>query len=112
MTANLKTDGATEMCFCFYEDRMMGKQRAALTIKAELFIAMYPQTRRALFLIITLDARGLSRHIIISVKNLRVHAYKHKDVLYMHFQVTTSKKTAKKHLGAVIYVLNLSLMSH
>lgn len=65
----MKTDGATEMCSCFYEERMMGKQRAALTIKAELFVALHPKTRRTLFIINTLDARGLSSHIITSLKN-------------------------------------------
>lgn len=43
MTASLKTDGATEKCSSFHEERMTGKQRAALTIKVELFIAKHPR---------------------------------------------------------------------
>lgn len=47
MTASLKTDGTTEKCSCFYEERVTGKQRAALTIKVELFIAKHPRNQES-----------------------------------------------------------------
>uniref|UniRef100_G3PSR2 Tripartite motif containing 66 n=1 Tax=Gasterosteus aculeatus TaxID=69293 RepID=G3PSR2_GASAC len=69
--SNTCSDGATEMCFCFYEERTLRKQRAGLTITAELFLAMHPKIRRAPLVIITLKAtlKGSGRHIITSPKS-------------------------------------------
>lgn len=63
LTTSLETDGTTETCSCFYEERMTGKQRAAQTVKAGLLIAMLPEKQERMFIMIRLDAMGLSSHI-------------------------------------------------